>query len=171
MWRAGDGAERMTGPLSVCFHVAIHARPPQAVAGPIVPRTEIELSTLAISPETIGQSFAVSFESASKALARFQRLFIEPDGSFVWVSSADEPKATWQLDGVLYDRGGKLLFVDLKGSCPQSPFDRFLAALGWPATPLVFQLAREAVFLEESEFRKYAWRSTTKGTLSDAGPL
>jgi hypothetical protein len=81
-------------------------------------------------------------------------MFFEPDGSFVWTSPSNEP--AWQVDGNLFDRNGRVLFVDLKGSCPGDQFDRLLSALGWPATPLVFQLVREAVFLDEAEFRRYA---------------
>lgn len=102
------------------------------------------------SPDT---SFFVTFEEAAEALARLPRMFVEPDGSFVWVG--DEP-APWQMDGVLYDRNGRLLYVEVKGCGPAVEFDRFLSALGWPGTPVVFQLAREAVFLEESEFRRFA---------------
>jgi hypothetical protein len=81
-------------------------------------------------------------------------MFLEPDGSFVWVSAAKE--TPWQLDGVLYDRNERLLYVDLKGACTAPAFDRLLGALGWPETPVMFQLAREAVFLDETEFRRYA---------------
>ncbi len=86
-------------------------------------------------------------------------MFCEPDGSFVWTSPRDEP--TWQVDGNLYDRDGRLLFVDLKGTCPPKEFDGLLQAFGWPATSLMFQLTREAVFLGEDEFRRLAsccWR-------------
>jgi hypothetical protein len=31
-----------------------------------------------------------------------------------------------------------------------------LATLSWPRTPLVFQLVRAAVFLEEVEFRRWS---------------
>jgi len=31
-----------------------------------------------------------------------------------------------------------------------------LTALGWPATAVMFQLTREAVFLDEAEFRRFA---------------
>ena len=79
-------------------------------------------------------------------------MYCEPDGSFVWVSSQGEP--AWQVDGNLYDHNERLLFVDLKGTCPPREFDRFLAALGWPRTKLMFQLTREAVFLDEAEFRR-----------------
>ncbi len=81
-------------------------------------------------------------------------MYIEPDGSFVWVSSRGE--ATWQVDGNLYDHLNRLRLVDLKGSCPAERFDQLLAALGWPRTQLVFQLVRAAVFLDELEFRRWA---------------
>jgi hypothetical protein len=81
-------------------------------------------------------------------------MFCEADGSFVWVSPHGQ--RAWQVDGNLYDLGERLLFVDLKGTCPPHQFDRFLAALGWPDTRLMFQLTREAVFLDESEFRRWA---------------
>ena len=86
-------------------------------------------------------------------------MFVEPDGSFVWVSSSEGTlggQREWQLDGNLFDRNGRLLMVDLKGSCAEADFDRLLAALGWPATPVMFELAREAVFLDESSFQRYA---------------
>jgi hypothetical protein len=62
------------------------------------------------------------------------------------------------VDGVLYDRAGRLLHVDLKGDCPAAQFDDLLRAWGWPATLVVFQLAREAIFLDEREFRRHAVR-------------
>jgi hypothetical protein len=87
-------------------------------------------------------------------------MFCEPDGSFVWVSSQGEP--AWQVDGNLYDRNERLLFVDLKGTCPPREFDRLLGALGWPSTALMFQLTREAVFLDEAEFRRHALESANR---------
>jgi hypothetical protein len=56
----------------------------------------------------------------------------------------------------MYDRNGQLLFVDAKGYCPGDAFDRLLAALGWPGTKLMFQLVRQAVFLDEATFRRQA---------------
>ncbi len=67
-----------------------------------------------------------------------------------------ESEPHWQVEGNLFDRAGRLLFADLKGACPDEQLDQLLAALGWPATPLMFQLVREAVFLAEPEFRRYA---------------
>jgi hypothetical protein len=134
------------------------------------------VSTLAVPHEALSQPFGIAFEEVVNRLNGLERMFSEPDGSFVWTSPAgsgrvsprlasrlgetrlrDDPPA-WQVDGNLFDRGGRLLFVDLKGTCPAEEFDRLLAAFGWPETPVVFQLVREAAFLDELEFRRWAAR-------------
>src|SRR4051794_7199501 len=98
---------------------------------------------------------AVTFDAALAALEAIPRMFIEPDGSFVWTGTGQDGRA-WQVDGNLIDRGDALAYVDLKGSCPEQQFDVLLAALGWPQKRLVFQLPRQGVFLEELEFRRRA---------------
>jgi hypothetical protein len=35
-------------------------------------------------------------------------------------------------------------------------FDRLLGAFGWPSQPLLMQLVRAAVFLDEPTFRRHA---------------
>lgn len=136
------------------FHVSLHARPPEAAPGPVVELRQLKLRTLDVPRTALAFPFELSFETAETALAQLPRMYCEPDGSFVWVSSTAEP--SWQLDGNLYDRQERLLFVDLKGNCPADVLDQLLTALGWPATPVMFQLVREAVFLDEDEFRRYA---------------
>ena len=97
---------------------------------------------------------STSFEETRERLSRLARMYCEPDGSFVWVSSQGEP--AWQVDGNLYDLAERLLFVDLKGTCPGEALDQLLTAFGWPAMRVMFQLTREAVFLDEAEFRQWA---------------
>lgn len=100
--------------------------------------------------------FERTFEQVSAALGELPRMFIEPDGSFVWVS-AGEP--IWQIDGVLYDGAGRLWYMELKGQCPEQELDRLLSALGWPATPVTVQLVREGELLSDDEFRRQlGWR-------------
>lgn len=137
------------------FHCSIHALPAGVKAGPPIELFGGTYSTLAITREQLESSaFSVSFEEARSALALLERMYTEPDGSWVWTScDADAP---WQVDGNLFDRGGRLLFVDAKGNCPADEFDEILRAFGWPATPLMFQLVRQAVFLDEAEFRRFA---------------
>jgi hypothetical protein len=136
------------------FQIAIHARPESAQPGPIVTVDGRTLSTLHISPADLLTPFGISFEEAAERLGRLPRSCVEPDGSFFHGSPRGQPQ--WQVDGNLFDRNGRLLFVDLKGDCPPEEFDRLLAAFGWPSTPLAFQLVREAILLDETEFRRWA---------------
>ena len=137
------------------FYITVHALPGDAGAGPEMELGGRAARTLQIAPPSLSTTtFGCSFEAAQGRLATLDRMFIEADGSFVWVSPQGEP--AWQVDGNLYDRNERLLFVDLKGTCPAEQFDRLLTALGWPATRLMFQLTREAVFLDEAEFRRWA---------------
>jgi len=105
-------------------------------------------------PPENARPLPVTFDRATAALQQLERLFIEPDGSFVWTSPQGPPK--WQIDGNLFDRDGRLLFVDLKGSCPSDELDNLLNCFGAPVSDLMFQLLREAVFLDEAEFRRFA---------------
>jgi hypothetical protein len=102
-----------------------------------------------------GGPLAVSFDATTASLAALPRMFIEPDGSFVWVGTRPEGEL-WQVDGNLIDRGEVLAYVELKGCCPVERFDEFLRALGWPEAPLAFQLPRRGIYLAEDEFRRLA---------------
>jgi hypothetical protein len=137
------------------FHITIHARGKQVTAGDVYRVNGRQVRTLGVPHEALGEPLGVSFEEARAALAELPRMYVEPDGSLVWVSSSRD-QVRWQVDGVLYDRAGRLSFVDLSGSCPPAPFDDLLRCLGWPETPLMFQLTRQALFLDEAEFRRFA---------------
>ncbi len=102
------------------------------------------------------------FDRALHHLSLLPRLFIEPDGSFVWPGTADDDQP-WQLDGNLIDRGDVLDYVEVKGSCPSERLDEVLRVLGWPEAPLTFQLPRIGVFLAEDAFRRQAARPEGAG--------
>jgi hypothetical protein len=112
-----------------------------------------------------------SFEEVAAQLEQLPRLYFEPDGSFVWVgeeepTSGDDDAVVdpaqhsahrrWQVDGNLYDLHGRLLYIELKGHCPPERFDQLLSACGWPQQEVLFQLLREALYLSESDFRRWA---------------
>ena len=138
------------------FQTSIHARHPQATEGLTVEVRGLALTTLQLPRDGSLTPLAVSFEEVAALLAPLPRMFIEPDGSFVWTSGGRDP--AWQLDGVLYDAAGRLMYVELKGSCPVGQFDQLLAALKRPTGELMFQLIAEGVYLGEAEFRSYARR-------------
>lgn len=137
------------------FNVTIHARPADTMASANMQLAGGAFTALAVAPATLAATtFDCTFEEASARLEALPRMFLEPDGSFVWTSPQSDQ--AWQVDGNLYDRAERLSFVDLNGCCPTADFERLLAAFGWPQTKLVFQLTREAVVLDETEFRRYA---------------
>jgi hypothetical protein len=146
------------------FHCSVHALPTGVSEGSTVELPEGEVKSLAVRREKLAAAMSVSFEHAYETLARLPRMFIEQDGSFVWVSASGESK--WQVDGNLYDRAGLLIFVDLKGFCPANRFDEVISAFRGP-TPLMFQLVRHALFVNEPEFRSYAQKAYLVGSVGE----
>jgi hypothetical protein len=148
------------------FEIAVHARPPEVRPGPQLVDRWGHWPTLTVAHEHLARPMQIDFDVFLSRLATYERMYVEPDGSFVWVSPREG--LSWQVDGNAFDREGRLLSVDLKGSAPPTAFDRLLAALGWPGQPVVVQLVRAAALLEESVFREHA---RTRGSLGDGQSL
>lgn len=102
----------------------------------------------------------IRFEDAVEAMSRLPRMFVEPDGSFVCVGGDAEQR--WQLDGVIYDRDGSIVRVEVKGSCPEPALDELLSAFGWPNRELMFELTRAGVVVDEESFRAMATSRETE---------
>jgi len=109
---------------------------------------------LDVPRELLAVPMAIGFDDALARLGRLERLYAEPDGSFVWTSRREG--WSWQVDGNLFEKNGRVLLVDLKGSCPTGECDRVLACFGWPQQVMTMQLVRPAVFLDEATFRSHA---------------
>ena len=139
------------------FHANIFARPLHAADGDSMTFRGVALSRL--RAQTFDAYFPLTFEAAYAALAKLPRIDIEPDGFFV--ISGDVNGQRWQLDGHLFDFGDRLHRVELHGDCPVESLDAILACIGWPATPLVFELVREGVALDEANFRRFAAAATS----------
>jgi hypothetical protein len=145
----------MSGPVLYAFESSLH-RHPGAGLTPRRPHADAwgTWPTVTVPHELLAVPLAISFDEAIARLSQLERMYAEPDGSFVWVSAREG--LSWQVDGNVFDRDGRVVLVDMKGSCPPEEFDRLLACFGWPGEPLLFQLVRPAVFLEESVFRRHA---------------
>jgi hypothetical protein len=143
------------------FEITLHARP--AVARPAGRHADAwgEWPLLDVPRATLTEPLAADFDETLARLAQLERMYVEPDGAFVWTSSRDDSR--WQVDGNLAERQGRVLLVDLRGSCPPREFDRLLAACGWPDQPVMMQLVRSAVFLDEDAFRLHATARATAG--------
>lgn len=121
-----------------------------AVAGHATDRDEaqtaMQLSQLADS------NFPVTFEEAGVQLEKLERLYFEPDGSFVWVGQTSDQR--WQLDGMLYDRGGRLHRVELKGWCPLEQWHQLLAACGIEPAHVVANVVEQHLLLDGIELQQ-----------------
>ena len=138
------------------FHVFVQAdceavRPAGALA---IEGESFEAWSLADGPPLA--PLQVDFDTAYEGLQRLPRLYAEPDGSFVWAGRQDS--ATWQLFGQLADQGTRLQSVELRGTIPRDQFEELLNVLRWPNSPLMFQLARQGVFLNWEGFARLVWR-------------
>lgn len=141
------------------FEITLHARPETTAAGPSYADAWGTWPTLDVPRDALTAPMAIGFDAAFQRLDAIERLYAEPDGSFVWACSRATEAAGqpwWQVDGNAYERAGRVLLVDLKGSCPGAEFDRLLAAFGWPEQPMMMQLVRAATFLDEVTFRRHA---------------
>ena len=148
------------------FDVTVHARPAEArPAGRHVDAWG-EWPLLDVPRAALAAPLAADFEATLARLAALERLYVEPDGAFVWTSPREG--LSWQVDGNAVERESRVQLVDLRGSCPAPEFDRLLAALGWPGQPLMFLLLRSAVFLDEATFRRHA---LARGTAGDGETL
>lgn len=58
-----------------------------------------------------------SFEGLVEAMQGLSGMYFEMDGSFVWVDHACSPAK--QMDAMVYDRDGRLAYVEVKGDCSQ----------------------------------------------------
>lgn len=105
--------------------------------------------------------FTVTFEQAAAELENLPGLYLEPDGSFLWVgemaapAGGEHPPAElrrWQLDGQFHEAAGRVLQVELKGDCPAASFERLLAALGALEHPVLAELVQEARYVDAREW-------------------
>jgi hypothetical protein len=55
----------------------------------------------------------MAFEEFEQLVGDEAGMFFEADGSWVWTGS--EATRRWQLDGQLYDRHGRVIYLELKG--------------------------------------------------------
>lgn len=132
------------GNILLRIDASIHGRPSDAAPGPPAILGGRSWPTWQVPPG-VDLQLRVSFDDLCAALEPLERLFLEPDGSWVWVGG--DP-AAWQLDGQIHDGGPSVAYVEVKGTCPPPAWDRLLAACGSPPGQLLFQPRGCGIFLD-----------------------
>ena len=128
--------------------LSIHARPDAAMlAEPIEVNGQL-VRPIANRSDATRPPFAISFEQAAERITALDAMIhLEPDGWFIWHSPKGE-QPVWQINGNLYDRNGRVLYVPLRGACPEATFRRLLAALAkHPEDDLMFELTHAGVYV------------------------
>lgn len=156
----------MTRQPLYAFDITLHALPAETRESGDYVDAWGDWPTLDVPRDALATPLRVGFDTAFGRLEALERMFAEPDGSFVWTSPREG--LAWQVDGNAFERDGRVLLCDLRGSCPPAEFDRLLEAFGWPAEPVMMQLVRPAVFLAEATFRRHALR---RGEVGDGQTL
>ena len=138
------------------FECSLHALPDSEVrvSGETLTDSCGQWPTLLIAQDQLITPLPIVFDDVLNQLNTLPRLYAEPDGSFVWTSSQEN--ISWQVNGNLYERNDRVLFVELKGSCPTSEFDQLLACFLQDEKACVVQLTRPAVFVTPEIFRAHA---------------
>ena len=134
------------------FHITIHACPDQTISSKRHRFDAIDVEVLTIDPSCLTVPFVSTFDNVSSQLSALERVFLEPDGSFVLVSS--KGRSDWYLDGLLTDGRTNLMSVELKGVAPWDVFEPLLKTLDWPEQDVILQEMRRGCFFSVEEFRR-----------------
>ncbi len=116
------------------------------------PESPLAVWSVAEDSVSLGsQAFQFPYEVLAASLSRVPRLFLEPDGAFVWVSPEDPAR---RVNGQITDDGEQVLYLELRGRCSFEDLAVIFQMLGWPEVELVYQLLPEAMLVRESQFRE-----------------
>ena len=128
--------------------LSIHARPPAAATGEAIEVNGQSVRPLGLGADVTREPFSISFEEAAERLTALDAMIhFEPDGWFIWHSPTGE-QPVWQINGNLFDRGRRLWFVPLRGTCPEEVLRRILAVLADdPEAGLMFELTQVGVYV------------------------
>lgn len=96
-------------------------------SGPLWQQFGLSCPTLT---QVVPTPFPVSFETLAESIRDRPGLYWEMDGSFVWTGSdpALPSPSRWQLDGMVYDAGQHVQYLELRGMCPISEWHQLLQA-------------------------------------------
>jgi hypothetical protein len=133
------------------FHVIIRAIPNTELLTRTITLDGRDVDALIVPSDLQALPLGVTFEQAVEMLGAFPQMYIEPDGSFVWVSVAKSTES-WQVDGNLYDRDGSLIAIDLKGTYYRSQLGKLFDVFRADKRKLMIEIVRDGVFLRERDF-------------------
>ena len=103
-----------------------------------------------------GGSFDDSFEAMRDRLMALAGVYFEPDGSVLWCPRGDE-----QIAAMIYDRSGRVQYVDTWGKCRRASWRRFIAAVLPPPKTAELQILQlpASVWQDLQSFEHSTWQA------------
>jgi hypothetical protein len=129
---------------------------------------EFTLTGLTLDSQYSSAPFLVDFESTIQTWELWPRMYVEPDGSFVWVGESSA--GSWQIDGNLYDRNDKLWYIELQGTITAKDWSALLDSLQLKATEAVLSFAYNGEIVALADWLAVDW-SRHKMNTTEAWPV
>lgn len=110
-----------------------------------------------------GRSIAQTFEGFIQAISGWDGMYAEWDGSWVWVFYENQDR--YQLDGMLYDQGGVIEYMEIKGRATRAAWEKICSVLiGEFESTSLDALGQH---LRVHDIEQQCWRSPCDLTLLD----
>ena len=101
-----------------------------------------------------GGPIETSFEAAEARLCNLERVYFEPDGSFV----CSRESGSTQVFGMLYDASGRLQYCELRGQCSLETWTELIVAITGSDRPEVEVLLLPHGELQNLQRFEELWR-------------
>lgn len=103
----------------------------------------------------------MTFERLAESLQTLPRLFFEWDGSF---TLAGAKPASWQVEGMAYDAGNAVQYIDLTGTCPEPAWCELMTAIYGADGAGTALLLPAAVLLPLDDLQRLLWSHPKTGS-------
>lgn len=112
--------------------------------------------TRAIPPQGMG-FFGCSFEQWMHKMLQRPGVYAEGDGSWSWTAQEKNERGApvWRMEGMIYDRDGKVFYVDVQGQCTADAWRDMVEALQARDERLSICLAELGVWVSASGFEQW----------------
>ena len=103
-----------------------------------------------------GGAIPTSFEEVAERLAKLDRLYFEPDGSFCWAHVPHE-----SIFGMVYDAAGEVQYVELRGECDFATWRQIICAICGDHVEVATVMCLQKRQMQELQtFETSGWKST-----------
>ncbi len=124
---------------------------------------------LLVQPPVGAMGFGMTYESLADRLQQVARLYLEPDGCLVWVSSENPD---WKINGQITDDGHQVVVMEIRGRASWDDLQAVLVPLESELhlssdVCAIYQSLPEGQLWDQAQLRSFFGESPVNGA-SDA---